>query len=347
MIRLIKKHLSLLIILLSIAIVLIIAFSNQELENAWEAILSLKASWVLGAFCCWLVYTGFESLGTWIYLKGQGFQLPFFRSLAATMTGFFYSNITPSAAGGQPMQISSLRRSGIPVGYGATAVTVRFIANQFVVSLLSLILFLLHRDFAAAQLGQKIWFFFLGWLINFGSVPVVLLAATHPSWIRRISEWLIHLLARLHIVQHPEEAKAKVWETLELYHEATLQLIHHPGRIMLQMSCSLISMLGLTGSVIFVYHAFGLSGTAWYHLLTLSCILFVSASYTPLPGASGAQEGGFLLYFNEIFTDGTIGLALLVWRFFTYYLFLLVGIVFTSADRLIHSARHQNKAASR
>ena len=40
-------------------------------------------------------------------------------------------------------------------------------------------------------------------------------------------------------------------------------------------------------------------------LLTLSLLLFISASYTPLPGASGAQEGGFLYYFRNIFTGGT------------------------------------------
>ena len=92
-------------------------------------------------------------------------------------------------------------------------------------------------------------------------------------------------------------------------------------------------MLALTGSIVFVYYAFGLSGTPWYHLLTLGLLLFVSASYTPLPGASGAQEGGFMYYFNGVFLGGTKGLALLIWRFFTYYLFLFVGIVMVLLEK--------------
>ena len=64
----------------------------------------------------------------------------------------------------------------------------------------------------------------------------------------------------------------------------------------------------------------------------------MSASYTPLPGASGAQEGGFLLYFRGIFKDGTIGLALLIWRFFTYYLFLIVGVFMVVGEKAILKA---------
>ena len=75
----------------------------------------------------------------------------------------------------------------------------------------------------------------------------------------------------------------------------------------------------------------GCTGTSCW---TVSFLLFVSASYTPLPGASGAQEGGFLIFFAGAFTQGTIGLALLVWRFFSYYLFLLVGALISIVGSL-------------
>jgi uncharacterized membrane protein YbhN (UPF0104 family) len=84
-----------------------------------------------------------------------------------------------------------------------------------------------------------------------------------------------------------------------------------------------------------------MSGTPWYHLMSLAFVLFVSASYTPLPGASGAQEGGFLFYFRGIFTGGTIGLALLTWRFFTYYLFIFVGVINLLAEKI--SRRRQKR----
>ena len=133
---------------------------------------------------------------------------------------------------------------------------------------------------------------------------------------------------------------------LDTYHEALTEMAHRPKEIFTQMICSGISILGLTGSVVFAYYAFGQSGTSWTQVLTLSCLLFVSASYTPLPGASGAQEGGFLLYFRGIFRDGTIGLALLIWRFFTYYLFLIAGVFAVLGEKVLLKAEQGRRKQS-
>ncbi len=344
-----KNLLSFLFILLSVGVVFFLVFNNPDLGNAWEAFSRMDLRWILGIFLCWCVYTFFDGLNYWAYLRRQGFRLSVGRALNVALIGFYYSNITPSAAGGQPMQVNSMRKAGVPVGYGTMAVTIRFITNQFMISFLSFILFLLNRDFVYHQLQGAIWFVRFGWLINFGSVPLVLLAAFKRNWIQAIVNWLIRLLARIRLVKNPDITISKVTEILDTYHTALHDLIRHPGQIALQFGISTVSLLGLMFSVVAVYHAFGLSGTPWYHLLTISFLLYVSASATPLPGASGAQEGGFLLYYNNIFTNGTIGSALLVWRFFTFYLFLIVGVFTVIIERMIlkrEASRKQSASLS-
>ena len=329
-----KKILSGLFIVLMVAAVLIIAFSNPELKDAWGALRSLDTGWIIGLFCCWFAYTFFDALGTWFCLRKQGFRLNLWTVFSFTLIGLFYSNITPGASGGQPMQVNSMHKAGVPVGNGTSTVTIRLIFNQFMVSLLSLAFWLFNRDFVNRQLGGAIWFVRVGWVINFAVVPLVLLAAFHRGLIRKLASGLIGLLVKLHLVRDREATEQRVSSILDTYHTAIHDLLVSPGQILFQCLCSGLSLLALTGTIVFVYHAFGLSGTPWYHLLTISLLLFVSASYTPLPGASGAQEGGFMYYFNGIFTGGTKGLALLIWRFFTYYLFLFVGAVIVLIDSL-------------
>ena len=336
-----KKILSALFIVLIVAAVVSIAFGNPELTDAWGALRSLNPAWVLGLLALWFAYAFFDALGTWFCLRGQGFRLGLLSVLGFTLIGFFYSNITPGASGGQPMQVNSLRKAGVPVANGTSAVTIRLIANQFMVSVISLVLLLLNRSFVYQQLQGAIWFVRIGWIINFSVVPLVLLAAFQRSLIRRLASGLIALLAKLRLVRDRDAATARTFETLDNYHTAIHGLLCSPGQVLIQCLCSAVSLLALTGSIVFVYHAFGLSGTSWDRLLTLSFLLFISASYTPLPGASGAQEGGFMYYFNGIFPGGTKGLALLIWRFFTYYLFLFAGVVTVLLERvrLRHSRR--------
>ena len=132
-----RKLLSIGLVEVTIAAVIWIAFSNRELENAWEALGNLAPAWVGGIFGSWFAYMFFDGFGTWIYLRQEGFRISLGRSVNASLIGFYYSNITPSSAGGQPMQVNSLRKAGIPVGYGTMAATIRVLCNQFVICALS------------------------------------------------------------------------------------------------------------------------------------------------------------------------------------------------------------------
>jgi len=339
----VKKLLSLALVVGSIVMVIWIAFSNSELKDAWKVLGSLDPVWVLGLFGCWFAYMFFDALSGWIYLRSEGFRLSLGRAVNACLIGFYYSNITPSSAGGQPMQVNSLRRAGIPVGYGTMTATVRFVCNQFAISMLSLVFWILNREFAARQLGDAIWLARIGWAINFAGVPLCLMAAFRRNLIQRIARGVIHLCHRIHLIRNEESALASTTNVLDTYHSALLELSRRPGQILIQLVCSCLSMLGLISSIYFVYKAFGFSGTPWYQLLTISFLLFISASYTPLPGASGAQEGGFLLYYKGLIPGDRIGLALLVWRFFTYYLFLIVGVFVVVGEKILLSVEARRK----
>ena len=132
-----KRTVSFLFIVLCMAAVFYIAFSNTDLKDAWEAIKQMKIGWLAAIFLCWIVYTFFDGMNYWCYLKGQGFKISIGRAVNIALIGFYYSNITPGAAGGQPMQVNSMRKAGVPVGYGTMAVTIRFITNQMVTSVLT------------------------------------------------------------------------------------------------------------------------------------------------------------------------------------------------------------------
>ena len=330
-----KKVLSFLFIAASVTAVLFIAFSNTELKDAWGAIATLDLWWLAGIFFCWVICVLFDGLNYWCYLRREKFNISVGRAVNVSLIGFYYSNITPSAAGGQPMQVNSMRKAGIPVAYGTMAVTIRFFTNQFTISMMALLLFLFNRTFVYDKLGGVMWLVRIGWLINFAAVPLVVLATWKRSWVQGLANWLVSLLAKIHLIKNREAMISKVTDVLDTYNQAMQDLLKRPGQILIQFLCSFVSLLGLTATIIFVYHAFGQHGTPWYQILTLSCLLYVSASYTPLPGASGAQEGGFLVFFNGIFKNGTIGMALLTWRFFTFYIFLIVGVGTVVLEKII------------
>lgn len=329
-----RKLLNFLFIGGTIALVFVIAFGNSELENAWEALFTLDPLWLLGAAGCWFAYLFFDAVGYHYFLRKQGHPVRLSFALYISLMGFYYGNITPGASGGQPMQIYYMNKKGIPIGIGTSGISMKLVANQLMTVVMATCLWLWNAGFVNQQLGGAKWVVLVGWIINFSVVPLILLAAFHRHLVQRIAGFFIRLGARLRLVKDPEVAALHVNTMLDSYHASFLRLSRHPKQILLQLGLASLSVLGLMSVVLFVYRAFGESGTPWHHLLTISFLLFLSASYTPLPGASGAQEGGFLLYYRGLFTAGTLGLALLVWRFMTYYLFLIVGAAATVITQL-------------
>ena len=66
--------------------------------------------------------------------------------LRYAITGFFFSSVTPSASGGQPMQVYAMYRDGHPPAPGAMALLVEFFSFQLVAVALGIGGFLFHRQ---------------------------------------------------------------------------------------------------------------------------------------------------------------------------------------------------------
>ena len=64
-----KKALSALFIVLSVAAVFCIAFGNTELTDAWEALRRLDPGWLVGLVGCWAAFLFFDVLATWYCLR--------------------------------------------------------------------------------------------------------------------------------------------------------------------------------------------------------------------------------------------------------------------------------------
>ncbi|MDD3334632.1 MAG: lysylphosphatidylglycerol synthase transmembrane domain-containing protein [Eubacteriales bacterium] len=335
----VRKVLNLLFIVATLAIIIAIAFSNNEMLNAWDTLFTLNPFWLCLAVVSLGCYVLFDALGYHFFLIKQKCPITLRHSLYVSLMGLYYGNITPGASGGQPMQVYAMSKMNVPVGVGTSAVSLRLFCNQLMVVLLASVLWICNADFVNAQLGGVRWAIIIGWVINFAAVPLVLLAALHRPLVQAVIHFFIKIGAKLRLVKDVDAARVRMDAVLDTYHSSILRLGRHPKQILIQLLLAGLSMLGLMGVTVFLYSAFGQSGVPWYRTLTVSFLLFLSASYTPLPGASGAQEGGFLVYYRGLFTEGTIGLALLVWRFITYYSFLLLGAFVT----ILHNLRSSRK----
>lgn len=334
------------IVLLMLGITLWIIFRTNDLETIARTMVSLEPEWLLAALGCWCLYILFDALGFWFFFRRHGYPISVRYACYVSLMGGFYNGITPGSSGGQPMQIYYFSKKHIPAGVSTSAISVKFVLGQSATVLLVPILWIANDHFLSEQLSNAGWFVVVGWIIHLLSVLAVLLAAFCRPLVQKVAVFLVQMGSKLKLIRNPDAALHKLYDCIDNYQANVLAVGRNPKELVIQILLAILSLLSLEVIAVCIYCAFGLSGASWGKLLTIAYMLYLGASYNPLPGASGAQEGGFLLFYRGLFPEGQISLAMLLWRFFTYYLQLILGTVVMLGNTLCKSIRHKRDAAT-
>jgi uncharacterized protein (TIRG00374 family) len=320
-----KRNLNIAFILGTLVLILVIGIRNNELTNIGKALTNLSPWWLLACPLGWVGNLAFESLSLQYFLLKQGYRITFMYAVFVSLMGLYYSNITPGASGGQPMQVYYLKKREVPIGVSTSILTVKYFCFQFMLLAMGGIVWLAQPNFVSDQLwGAKV-FLVAGYLFNSLTVSLVLFMVINKRIVRFLMGLVVKLLALLHIIKDPIQTMAK-WEgILTTFHSSVMIIRKHPRELLVQLVLNGLQILSFMAVTVCVYRALHLTGTPIFKVVTMSLLLYISASYTPLPGASGAQEGGFMIFLKNIFPADKIFPALLLWRFSTFYLSLVAG----------------------
>ncbi|MDO4739611.1 MAG: lysylphosphatidylglycerol synthase transmembrane domain-containing protein [Eubacteriales bacterium] len=320
-----KRYGGVLFILLTIAIVVLFAMREGNWADTVAALRSMDWRWELLAGLFWLAFVGSRAYTMKFYLARQGVQVRFGAAFHASIIGLFYSGVTPAASGGQPMQMYHLHKEGVPVSLSASGVLVKFVGFQSMLLLLAGLFLGLHYDFVRETVGSSYFLVALGFAINAVVVAAVLLLLISRRAVRAIMRLTMRVGERLRLIKDRPTLERRVSRQVEGYLQAMATVRDRPLDMLAMFALSALQVASYSCIIWALYHAFGLSGASFFQLVTIQLLLYQTVSFVPLPGASGAQEGLFFLMLHVVVPESCRVGMLFSWRFFTFYLTMLVG----------------------
>ena len=336
-----KRLLTLSFILLNIAVILYTAiseFSDGGNASRFEDV-TIRYELLLPALLCCL---GALMLEVVKYLVMMKKTCGFVRVRLATesvLLGRYYDNITPFGSGGQPFQIYYLNKAGIGGAPSATLPVVGFLSMQYAFILLAIVsLFglghMIGSDFIRISAYVGLGFYAL--------VPTVVLAFTFfPNVTSRILGGMLTLLAKLRILKRRDELAERLFRSISHYSTCVRSLLHSGWLVVLVMLLSVLYQMALCSIPYFVLHAFG-GTTDFLTCFVTTVAIYAAITFIPTPGNAGAAETSFYQVFSSL-AGGRVFWAMLVWRFFTYYIFIFFGI-FTYIERWLTAKRSSASA---
>lgn len=309
--------------------------NGQDPKALWDSIRQAQVGWLLPAIFCVLFFIWGESAIIHYLLGTLKVPLARWKCFLVSSVGFFFSCITPSASGGQPMQMYYLKKEKIPLPVSALVLLIVTITYKLVLVVIGVYLPIFAPGFMKKYLEGILPVFWLGLGLNVICVGILLLLVFYPQLVQRILGACCRLLMRLHLLKNQKKWLEKLERSMNLYRETAQYLRGHVSVILKVFLLTCLQRLSLFAVTWFVYRAFGLKGTGIYELILLTAVISVTVDMLPLPGGMGISEKLFLMIFAPVFGPKLLLPAMILSRGLSYYTELLLSALMTAAAHLL------------
>ena len=268
---------------------------------------------------------------TWVTTK----KLRPFTSFKVGIVGRYYDSVTPLATGGQAFQMYYLAKRDVPVGVASSIPLLRFFIGQLSIMLIAvgIMLFIpLSSDIAgaidpttftvtksAAYVGLALTSF----------VPMFLMFLTLlPKLGKKVTSGILKLASKLKLIKNYDTTYTKVIKHVEEFQTSMRYVSSKVGHVLAIMLLTAVEYIAFLSIPYFICLAFGMTASWEFYLSILALNIFTTFAVTlmPTPGTSGAAETVFLLLFRSLFPSGAFW-VMLIWRFMTYYIFIILGLI--------------------
>lgn len=283
---------------------------------------------LFAAFGCLALALFLESFKYHVMMRGMLGRSNFKHAFEVAALGKYYDSVTPSGAGGQPFQIYYLRKAGYSAGVAGSLPVMGFLSMQVGFVILAVIAMIFGGSYLAETLGD-----YASTLKAAASVGIlfylfvplaIILFTIAPGQVTRFLRWGLRLLGKMHLVKNPDAKEAKMVESLSSYRSSVIEMVKIRFLIPKVLLIGILYQIALCSIPFFVLRAFG-STHGYFASFFITVYIYSSITFIPTPGNAGAAEGIFYACFSRMLSKYLFW-AQMIWRFLSYYIFLLLGV---------------------
>lgn len=267
------------------------------------------------------------------------------RCIMYSFVGFFFSGVTPSASGGQPMQIFFMKRDRISIGVSTQILMIVTIAYKAVLVLIGAATIIFRPHNVVDKLDDIMGWCYLGIVLNVAFIICILVIMLKSSWAEKLIIYIVKLLNKLHIIKNVDAFNEKVKRTMANYHMVAAFFKEHKLVIANVFVITFVQRICFFFITYLVYKSFGLSGESVITIVTMQAMISLAVDMLPLPGGVGMHEALFISIFTPIFGKFTLP-AMIVCRGLSYYTQIILSAIMTGVA-YISSNRNEMKSKSK
>lgn len=336
MVKVMKKEKISTIILIILTIGIFYVLVKDNYRDIFYSIINANYFYLLIAVIFYVLYTVLQAIPFYTFTKMNKYNLKFSFFIYLVAVTNFFNGITPLATGGQPLQVYELHKNKVSVVNSTNIVIENYIIFQFSIVLFGIISLIINNIFHLFAVNSILTnLTIIGFILNLSIFIFVLLVAFNKTLILNIINIIIKFLSKIKLVKNEKKHIKKWTKNCEEFNENFKLLFKNKKILLLNTLVFIVAFFFYFSIPLFIIYS--LKITSNINLITtilLSSYIFLASSYLPIPGASGGIEYAFIEYFKNYIIGFKLKSLLLVWRFITYYLPVIVGGILFNLKRI-------------
>lgn len=314
-------------------------FRGQDMEQVVNALCRLSPLSLCITLFTALFYVSAEGVMIFYLLRALNGRSSMLRCISYSFIGFFYSGITPSATGGQPMQLYYMCKDKNSLSESSVVLMTVALIYKFVLVLIGIAMLVFWHGPLVTCLREFFPLYLLGLVLNLTLVLILSAVMLAPEGMKNVMLRTEMLLVKTRIFKVSEQRIEKIEHFVGGYREAIHFLLVHRRKVLNVCLFTFVQRCSVFILTWIVYRGFALEGADALTVILLQASVYIAVDMLPVPGAQGITEHMYRNIFAGIFTGTYLMPSLYVTRGINFYFLLIIGMVVIGCSSLSHKHR--------
>ena len=320
------------IVLLIITFIILYVVLKDDFNGIVDSMIRMDLKYVIVALVCYFLSVSIKGFVNYLIINDKS-KISLKEAIKHNWITQFFNGVTPFSTGGQPMEVYMITEHGISLPKATNQTVQSFIFYQIalvICGLVAVIYNFVFHIFPKVKLLQHL--VLLGFAINIAVVIALLLISSSKRVTKSLSKLSIKVVKTFKIKVNEKEITKK----FEDYYKGFQDLKRRKDLTVAGILLNIASLLCLYIVPFFILQGMGdFTSLNIADTLTASAYVYLIGAFVPIPGASGGIEYGFTQFFGNFIGLREIAVTLIVWRFITYYLGVIIGGLLFSLEEKV------------
>ena len=302
-------------------------FRNYSINEFINTLKKCRPGFFLDAILCVCGFVFFEALFFKVIFKKLGYKVSWYKALGYVFTEIYFSAITPSSTGGQPIQMMEMSKDKIPYRVSSIVVFINTLFYKLALLLIVLIGFLIfHNEIASFSNVFKITAI-LGFILTLALVLFFIFLIFSKKVMKGVLKLIIKI-SGLRKSVNKEELTERYKSALEDYSQIAKYIRSNKKTLFYTFLIIFMQRLSLLLVSFFIYKSFNVEGISLFYAITIQALLTIAADFIPLPGGVIISEGLFIEVNNILNISSMSSGITIVFRAISFYALVFVSLLY-------------------